>query len=83
MDWTQTLAIIGSMIGATYAFYHITEKRIDKLEENMNRMDSNHREDMKSMDAKLDKMDEKLEHMDSKWERLFERLLIQDQQRRK
>jgi hypothetical protein len=69
MDWVQTLTIIGSMIGATYAFYHITEKRIDKLEENMNKMNDYHREDMKSMDAK--------------WERLFERLLIQDQQRGK
>jgi hypothetical protein len=67
MDWIQTLTIIGSMIGATYAFYHITEKRIDKLEENMKRMDDYHREDMKNMD--------------SKWERLFERLLLQDQQK--
>lgn len=67
MDWTQTFTIIGSMIGAVYAFYHITDKRIDKLEENMKRMNDYHREDMKSMD--------------SKWERLFERLLLQDQQR--
>lgn len=69
MDWVQTLTIIGSMIGATYAFYHITEKRIDRLEENMNRMDAHHREDIKSMDEK--------------WERLFERLLLQDQQKGK
>ena len=67
MDWVQTFTIIGSMIGATYAFYHITEKRIDKLEENMKRMGDYHREDMKNMDEK--------------WERLFERLLIQDQQK--
>ncbi|MFI0478885.1 MAG: hypothetical protein ACH349_07250 [Candidatus Rhabdochlamydia sp.] len=69
MDWIQTITIIGSMIGATYAFYHITEKRIDKLEENMKRMDDIHREDV--------------QRMDSKWERLFERLLIQDQQKNK
>lgn len=66
MDWTQTLAIIGSttlsMIGTTYTFYRITDKRIDRMEEH-------HREDMKDMDAK--------------WERLFKRLLIQDQERGK
>ena len=45
MDWIQTITIIGSMIGATDAFYHITEKTIDKLEENMKRMDDIHRED--------------------------------------
>ena len=78
MDWVQTLTIIGSMLGATYAFYHITEKRIDKLEENMKRMDDFHREDMKNMDSKWDQA---IQRMDSKWERLFERLLIQDQQK--
>jgi|JI10StandDraft_1071094.scaffolds.fasta_scaffold18704_13 hypothetical protein len=62
MDWTQTFTIIGSMIGATYAFYHITDKRIDRMEEH-------HRDDIK--------------RMDEKWERLFERLLIQDQKKTK
>lgn len=62
MEWTQTLAIIGSLVGAVYAFYYIMDKRMD-------RMDDHHREDMKLMDAK--------------WERLFERLLIQDQQKNK
>jgi hypothetical protein len=76
MDWTQTFTIIGSMIGAVYAFYHITEKRIDKTDESIKRMETHHREDMH-------KMDEKLEKMDAKWERLFERLLLQDQQKGK
>jgi predicted DNA repair protein MutK len=78
MDWVQTLTIIGSMLGATYAFYHITEKRIDKFEENMNKMDQHHREGMKEMDSKWDQA---IQRMDAKWERLFERLLIQDQQK--
>ena len=73
MDWAQTFTmtftIMVSMIGAVYAFYHITDKRIDKLEESMKRLDEYHRDDMKNMD--------------SKWERLFERLLLQDQQTRK
>jgi hypothetical protein len=80
MDWTQTFTIIGSitasMIAVWYAFYNITDKRIDRMEQNMNRIDDNHREDMK-------RMDEVIQRMDLKWERLFERLLIQDQQKSK
>jgi hypothetical protein len=78
MDWTQTFTIIGSitasMIAVWYAFYNITDKRMDKMEQNMQRLDNLHRED-------IQRMDEKWERMDSKWERLFERLLIQDQQK--
>ena len=40
VDWVQTFAIIGSMIAVWYAFYQITDKRID-------RMETHHREDMK------------------------------------
>lgn len=69
MDWTQTFTIIGSMIGAVYAFYHITEKRVDKME-------AHHREDMKAVR-------EDMKDMDAKWERLFERLLLQDQKSKK
>lgn len=80
MDWTQTFTIIGSitasMIAVWYAFYNITDKRMDKMEQNMQRLDNLHRED-------IQRMDEKWERMDSKWERLFERLLIQDQQKTK
>ena len=67
MDWTQTFTIIGSMLGATYAFYHITDKRIDRMEEH-------HREDIKELK-------DTHKEMDAKWERLFERLLLQDQQK--
>ena len=84
MDWTQTFTIIGtliaSMVGVWYAFYNIIDKRMDKLEENMNRIDVNHREDMKAMDTRWE---ERWSKSEEKWERLFERLLIQDQQRAK
>ena len=40
VDWAQTFAIIGSMLAVWYAFYQITDKRID-------RMETHHREDMK------------------------------------
>lgn len=53
MDWMQVLTILGATVGSTYIFYMITEKRIDRL-------------------------DEALIRIDEKWERLFERLLIQD-----
>jgi hypothetical protein len=75
MDWTQTFTIIGSitasMIAVWYAFYNITDKRID-------RMEGHHREDMKRMD---DAHREDVQRMELKWERLFERLLIQDQKK--
>ena len=82
MDWTQTFTIIGTMIGAVYAFYHITDKRIDRMEEHhrddIKKMDDTHREDIQRIDSKWD---EALQRMDAKWERLFERLLLQDQQK--
>ena len=53
----QVLTIIAATVGSTYAFYMITERRIDKME-------TFHREDMKSMD--------------SKWERLFEKFIIKE-----
>lgn len=79
MDWTQTFTIIATTLGATLGsttfLYLMTSKRIDHIETRfleMDRkwadlftnMDNNHREDYK--------------YMDSKWERLFERLSIQD-----
>lgn len=58
MEWMQVLTIIAATVGSTYAFYMITEKRIDQ------------------MDAALIRMDEK-------WERLFDRLLLKDQEKEK
>ena len=69
VDWTQTLAIIATLIGAVFTFYRLTRDEIAVMREDMKRMDNAHRED--------------IQRMDSKWERLFERLLIQDQQKTK
>ncbi len=63
MEWMQVLTIIAATVGSTYAFYMITAERI-------NRMETFHREDIKSMDEKMIKIDEK-------WERLFS-LFVQD-----
>lgn len=76
MEWSQTLAIIATLIGATFTFFKLTRDEISVIREDMKRMDAHHREDMQ-------KMDEKIDRMDAKWERLFERLLIQDQQKNK
>ena len=63
MDWTQTLAIIATLIGAVLTFYKLTRDEIAVMREDMRRID------------------ERWEKMDAKWERLFERLLLQDQQK--
>ena len=64
MHWSQVLTIIAATIGSTYAFFMITKERIDRLE-------GFHREDMKAFKDEFKLIDEK-------WERLFERLLVQD-----
>jgi hypothetical protein len=64
MEWFQYITLMGTIIAAAFAFYKLTAERIDNLEDY-------HREDLK-------KMDNRLKLMDEKWERLFERLLIQD-----
>lgn len=64
MEWIQVLTIVATMLAGVFAFFQITKQEIDIIREQINRMDSFHREDMKNMDEK--------------WERLFERLLLQD-----
>lgn len=39
MEWMQVLTIIAATVGSTYAFYMITEKRIDKMDAALIRMD--------------------------------------------
>jgi len=71
MDWTPILTTVISLLAGVYIFYQLTEKKIDKLDEQIKLIDSNHREDLKVINDRWIKMDEK-------WERLFERFLIQD-----
>ena len=67
MDWVQFVTFIGAILGSVIVFYHLTNERI-------NRMELYHREDSKSHKEDMQKIDEK-------WERLFERLLLQDQKK--
>ena len=68
VDWAQTFAIIGSMIAVWYAFYQITDKRID-------RMETHHREDMKLIheDMKLIHEDTKqrMDKNETHWREMF------------
>ena len=65
MEWMQVFTIIVTIIGAVVFFYQITKSEIAVIREQINTMNNNHREDMQRMDAK--------------WERLFERLLLKEQ----
>jgi hypothetical protein len=66
--WIHTLTTIGTiltmMVGSVWSFYLITSPRIDRLDTLISSIDENHRKDLR--------------YMDEKWERLFERLLVQD-----
>lgn len=82
MDSIQ-ITILTSILGAAttiggiiYGLHRLTKEEIGLLREDMKRIDAHHREDMKMLDAKFLAIDEK-------WERLFERLLIQDKEQRK
>jgi hypothetical protein len=55
VDWTQTLTIIATVIGAVFAFYKLTLDEIIILRENMSNMDTNHRDDMKMWAALFEK----------------------------
>jgi len=39
MEWMQVLTIVAATVGSTYAFYMITEKRIDQMDAALIRMD--------------------------------------------
>ena len=72
VDWAQTFAIIGSMLAVWYAFYQITDKRID-------RMETHHREDTESLErrfeqsmANLDKrFEEQMDKNEGHWREMF------------
>ena len=78
MEWTQVIAICAYLTTVCAFFYYINEKTIKEW-----------RLEHEKQIQKSEKMikEWRLEHqsqmqrMDEKWERLFERLLLQDQQR--
>ncbi len=65
MDWSQVLTIAATMLGGSYAFYLITRHQMDRMDDRWEKYTITHREDMKLLDEK--------------WERLFEKLLLKEQ----
>ncbi|MCX7338581.1 MAG: hypothetical protein NTX76_04815 [Alphaproteobacteria bacterium] len=88
MDWFQTLTIIFTLAGMTYAFHRDTKENIKRLDEDMKnnrvefrasmeRMDAVHREDVRRSEdrwAELDRrLDERLARSEERWNRLDEK----------
>lgn len=71
MDWIQVLTLLATMVACLFAFYQLTKQEVNVIREQMTLMNNHHREDLKSFRDEFKLMDEK-------WERLFERLLVQD-----
>lgn len=90
MEWIQVFTIIASILGGIYVFYQITKENINRLDqankENINSLDQATKENINRLDQVIERMDnnhrEDVKMMDQKWERLFERLLIQDKLKR-
>jgi hypothetical protein len=80
MDLTQILTYVAPPIVSMFAFYTMLKGDMRAYRDDLNKIDANHREDMKEIREDMKKVDEKWERMDQKWERLFERLLLQDKQ---
>ncbi len=86
MDWTQTLTIIATVVGGVFTFYKLTRDEITLIRDNMRQIDEKFTLSMQKIDEKftlsMQKMDEHhrqdMHRMDEKWERLFERLLIKE-----
>lgn len=76
MEWIQVFTIIVTFMGGVFIFYRLTRDEIAVIREDMKRMDDIHRKETKEMR-------EAHRTMDAKWELLFERLLLQDQQKKR
>lgn len=78
MDWMHVLTIISAMIAAIYVLHSFLRSDIKEFKQEM-------REDMRTLEDRFDRRMEAFEadrrYTEEKWERLFERLLIQDKER--
>lgn len=73
MEWIQVLTIIASIVGGAYYFSKITKEEIKEIKDQTARMDANHREDMRNLDAKFERMDAKFERMQAKTDATFQK----------
>jgi hypothetical protein len=82
MDWIQVLTIISAMVASIYTLHSFLRSDIKEFKQEI-------RQDMVTLEERFDRRmemyesdrrytNEMIRHMDEKWERLFERLLVQD-----
>lgn len=64
MEWVQFVTLMATVIGAAFAFYKMTQDRIDRLEEYR-------RDDLR-------RIDERLLSMDERWESVLDRIALKD-----
>jgi hypothetical protein len=85
MDWIQVLTIVAATIASTYTFFLITREDLRDIKERMLALDEKFDNRIISIEERFDRRMEAFEadrrHTDEKWERLFERLLMQDKAR--
>jgi hypothetical protein len=89
MDWTQVLTLMSTIVttfaAGGYAIHSLLRGDIKEFKQEL-------KEDMRTLEDRFDRRmeiyesdrrytNEMIRHMDEKWERLFERLLVQDKAR--
>lgn len=83
MDWIQALTIISTTIttfaAGGYTLHSFLRGDIKEFKQEI-------KEDMRALEERFDRrmevFEQRMMQMDEKWERLFERLLVQDKERR-
>ena len=93
MDWMHVLTIISAMIVAIYALHSFLRSDIKEFKLEIREDIKEFKQDMIALDEKFDRrmialeerFDRRMEafeadrrHADEKWERLFEKLLVQE-----
>lgn len=89
MDWMHVLTIISAMIAAIYVLHSFLRSDIkefkQEIKQDMIALDEKFDRRMIALEERFDRRMEAFEadrrHTDEKWERLFERLLLQDKAR--
>lgn len=93
MDWIQFVTLFSTMIAGGYTLHTLLRGDIkefrQEIKEDMRSLEDKIDRRMVALEERFDRRmemyesdrrysDERMRHLDEKWERLFERLLIQD-----
>jgi hypothetical protein len=79
MDWTQTIALGGTLIaymtGMCVFFHRLSERGIDKVEKTIVEWRSEHKDQMQKSDSRFEKamgmIDARLEKNEAHWREMF------------